>query len=79
MSLLWWTLRQEEGKNHGYTWEFFKEHIEFEIVPRNFDYILRCKLCDLVNATNENLWQYVRVYFELILEIRHMHELDRVC
>jgi hypothetical protein len=32
-----------------------------------------------VNATNENLWQYVRVYFELILEIRHMHELDRVC
>ncbi len=22
----WWrTVRQEEGKNHGYTWEFFKE------------------------------------------------------
>ncbi len=76
----WWRLvRQEEGKNHGYTWEFFKERLESEFVPKNSDYILRCKLCDLVNATNENLRQYVRVYFELMLEIRHMHELDRVC
>jgi len=32
-----------------------------------------------VNATNENLRHYVRVYSELMLEIRHMHELDRVC
>ncbi|CAK9251427.1 unnamed protein product, partial [Sphagnum jensenii] len=44
----WWrTLRQEEGKNHGYTWEFFKEHVEFEFVPRNSNYISRCKLRDL--------------------------------
>jgi len=50
----WWrTVRQEEGKNHGYTWEFFKERLESEFVPRNFDYISRCKLRDLVNATNE--------------------------
>ncbi len=28
---------------------------------------------------NENLRQYVRAYSELMLEIRHMHELDRVC
>jgi hypothetical protein len=76
----WWrTLRQEEGKNHGYTWEFFKERFESEFVPRNSDYISRCKLCDLVNATNENLRHYVRVYSEFMLEIRHMHELDRVC
>jgi len=76
----WWkTLKQEEGKNHGYTWEFFKEHVESKFVPRNSDYILRCKLRDLMNATNENLRQYVRVYSELMLEIRHMHELDRVC
>ncbi len=72
-------MRQEEGKNHGYTWEFFKECVETEFVPRNSDYILRCKLHDLVNATNENLRQYVRVYSELMLEIQHMHELDRVC
>ncbi len=72
-------MRQEEGKSHGYTWEFFKDRVEIEFVPRNSDYILRCKLCDLVNATNENLRQYVRAYFELMLEIRHMHELDRVC
>jgi hypothetical protein len=32
-----------------------------------------------VNATNENLRQYVRAYFELMLEIWYMHELDRVC
>jgi hypothetical protein len=32
-----------------------------------------------VNATNENLKQYVKVYSELMLEIRHMHELDRMC
>jgi hypothetical protein len=52
----WWrTVRQEEGKNHGYTWEFFKEHLESEFVSRNSDYISRCKLRDLVNATNENL------------------------
>ncbi len=76
----WWrTVRQEEGKNHGYTWEFFKERLESEFVPRNSDYISRCKLRNLVNATNENLRHYVRAYSELILEIRHMHELDRVC
>ncbi len=76
----WWsTVRQEEGRNHGYTWEFFKEPLELESVPRNFDYILRCKLCNLVNATNENLRHYVRAYSELMLEIRHMHELDRLC
>jgi hypothetical protein len=71
-------MRQEEGKNHGYTWEFFKECLESEFVPRNSDYISRCKLHDLVNATNENLRQYVRAYSELMLEIRHMHEMDRV-
>jgi hypothetical protein len=52
----WWrTVRQEEGKTHGYTWEFFKERLESEFVPRNSDYISRCKLRDLVNATNKNL------------------------
>ncbi len=76
----WWrTVRQEEGKSHGYTWEFFKDHVETEFVLRNSDYISRCKLLDLVNATNKNLRQYVRAYSELMLEIRHMHELDRVC
>ncbi len=76
----WWrTLRQEEGNNHGYTWEFFKDRVETEFIPRNSDYILRCKLRDLVNATNENLRQYVKAYSELMLEIWHMHELDRVC
>ncbi len=76
----WWrTVRQEEGKNHGFTWEFFKEWLESEFVPRNSDYISRCKLRELVNATNENLRHYVRAYSELMLEIRHMHELDRVC
>jgi hypothetical protein len=59
----WWTMRQDEGKNHGYTWEFFKDRIEAEFIPRNSDYISRCKLRDLVNATNENLRQYVRAYF----------------
>jgi len=76
----WWRIMgQEEGKNHGYIWEFFKERVETEFVPRNFDYISRCKLRDLVNATNENLRQYVRAYSELMLEIRNMHELDHVC
>jgi hypothetical protein len=32
-----------------------------------------------MNAINENLRQYVRAYSELMLEIRHMHELDHVC
>jgi len=66
----WWRIvRQEEGKNHGYTWEFFMDHVETEFVPRNSNYISRCKLRDLVNATNENLRQYVRAYSELMLEI----------
>ncbi|KAH8935333.1 hypothetical protein BDL97_17G023200 [Sphagnum fallax] len=65
----WWrTVRQEEGRNHGYTWEFFKDRIEAEFVPRNSDYISRCKLRDLVNSPNENLKQYVRAYSELMLE-----------
>ncbi len=72
-------MRQEEGKNHGNTWEFFKDRIEAEFILRNSNYISRCKLRDLVNATNENLRQYVRAYSEFMLEIRHMHELDRVC
>jgi hypothetical protein len=76
----WWRrVTQEEGKTHGYTCEFFKERIDLEFIPKNFDYISRCKLRDLVNATNDNSRQYVRAYFELMLEIRHMHELDRVC
>jgi hypothetical protein len=76
----WWrTVRQEEGKSHGYTWELFKECVEAKFVPRNFDYISRCKLHNLVNATNDNLQQYVKAYSELMLEIRHMHELDRMC
>jgi hypothetical protein len=63
----WWrTVRQKERKTHGYTWEFFKEHIELEFTPKNFDYISRCKLCDLVNATNDNLSQYVRAYSKLM-------------
>ncbi len=66
----WWrTVRQEEGRNHGYTWEFFKVRIESEFVPKNFDYISRCKLRDLVNAKNNNLHQYVKAYFEIMLEI----------
>jgi len=32
-----------------------------------------------MNATNDNLRQYVRAYFKLMLEIQHMHELNRVC
>jgi len=76
----WWrTMKQKEGKTHGYTWEFFKEHIELEFIPKNCDCISRCKLRDLVNSTNDNLHQYVRAYFELMLEIWHMHELDCVC
>jgi hypothetical protein len=76
----WWrTVRQEEGNNHGYTWEFFKERLESKFVPRNSNYSSRCKLRDLMNATNENLRHYVRAYSELMLEIRHMHELNRVC
>jgi hypothetical protein len=72
-------MRQEEGKNHGYTWEFFKEHVKAKFVPRNFNYISRCKLRDLVNATNDNLRQYGRAYSKFMLEIQHMHELDRAC
>ncbi len=68
-------MKQKEGKTHGYIWEFFKEHIELEFNLKNSDYIPRCKLCDLVNATNDNLCQYVKVYTELMLEIQHMHEL----
>jgi len=50
----WWKIvRQEEGKNHGYIWEFFQERVEFEFVPRNSDYISRCKLRNFVNATND--------------------------
>jgi hypothetical protein len=76
----WWrTLKQEEGKNHGYTWEFFKERFKSEFIPRNFDYISKCKLHDFVNATNDNLRQCVSVYSELMFEIRHMHELDCMC
>jgi len=76
----WWrTVRQEEGKTHGYTWEFFKEPIESEFIPKNSDYISRCKLSDLVNANNDNLRHYVQPYSKLMLEIKHMHELDRVC
>ncbi len=66
----WWrTMRQKERKTHGYTWKFFKERIELKFFPKFFDYISRCKHCDLVNATNDNLHQYVRAYSKLMLEI----------
>jgi hypothetical protein len=72
-------VRQEEGKTHGYTWEFFKEHIELEFIPKNFDYISRCKHHDLVNAMNDYLYQYMRAYSKIKLAIRHMHELNQMC
>jgi len=76
----WWRIvRQKEGKTHGYTWEFFKERIELQFIPNNSNYISKCKLRDLVNANNDNLRQYVKAYSEFMLEIKHMHELDRVC
>jgi len=76
----WWRIvKQEEGKTHGYTWEFFKEHIELEFIPKNFNYISRCKIHDLVNVTNDNLRQYVKAYSKPMLEIWHMHQLDWVC
>jgi ribosomal protein L44E len=49
------TTRQKERKTHGYTWEFFFKCIELESIPKNSDYISRCKLCDLVKATNDIL------------------------
>ncbi len=72
-------MRQDEGKTHGYTWEFFKECIELEFIPNNYDYISRCKLRDLVNVINDNLHQYVKAYSKLMFKIRHTHELDCVC
>ncbi len=76
----WWrTVRQEEGKTHGYTWEFFKECIKFKFIPKNSDYISRCKFRDFLNGTNDNLRQYANAYFEFMLEIWHMHELNCVC
>jgi hypothetical protein len=72
-------VREEEGKTHGYTWEYFKERIKLEFIPKHSDYISRCKLRYLINITNDNLCQYVKPYFELMLEIQHMHELDCVC
>ncbi len=71
-------MKQKEGKTHGYTWEFFKECIELEFIPKNANYISRCKLSDLVNETSDNLCQYVKAYSELMFEIRHMHELNCV-
>jgi hypothetical protein len=66
----WWQIvRQEEGITHGYTRGFFKKCIELEFIPKNFDYISKCKLCDLVNVTNDNLCQYVRAYSKLLFEI----------
>jgi hypothetical protein len=53
-------------------------NVELKFMPKNFEYISRCKLCDLMNSTNDNLCQYVRVYTKFMLEIWHMHELDRV-
>jgi hypothetical protein len=52
----WWrTVRQEEGKTHGYTWEFFKKRSELEFITKNSNYISRCKLRDLLNVTNDKL------------------------
>jgi hypothetical protein len=59
--------------------EFFKEHIELEFIPKKFNCISTCKLRVLVNATNDNLCQYLKTYSELMFEIWHMHELDHVC
>jgi len=59
----WWrTVRQEEGKTHGYTWEFFKERIESEFIPKNSNYISRCKLYDLMNAKNDNFSMSTSTY-----------------
>jgi len=68
----WWrTVRQEEGKTHGYMWEFFKERIELEFIPKNSDYISRCKLCGLVNATNDNLRQCEGIFWTHVWDLAY--------
>ncbi len=51
-------VEDSEAKRREDPWlhmEFFKERIELEFIPKNFNYISRCKLRDLVNVTNDNL------------------------
>jgi hypothetical protein len=38
----------------------FQTYIESKFIPKNYDYISKCKFCDLTNMTNDNLHQYVR-------------------
>jgi hypothetical protein len=69
-------LEDSEARGREDPWLHMGECIELEFIPNNFNYISRCKFCDLVNTINDNLRQYVKVYTEFMLEIWHMHELD---
>jgi hypothetical protein len=44
-----------KGKEDPWLHMGILQGIELEFIPKNSDYISRCKLCDLVNATNDNL------------------------
>jgi len=45
----------------------FEEQIK--VIHMNFNYLSRCKLQDLVNRNNDNLWQYVKAYIEFMFKL----------
>ncbi len=45
-----------------------EERIKVEFIHKNFNYLSRCKLQDLVNRNNDNLWQYVKAYTEFMFK-----------
>jgi hypothetical protein len=62
-------LEDGEARGKENPWLHMGECIELEFIPKNSNYLSRCKLCDLVNTTNDNLCQYVKAYIKFMLEI----------
>jgi len=64
----YWKMLDKKWEN---AWLLVKGGLEerIKVIHKNFNYLPRCILQDLVNGNNDNLWQYVKTYTEFMLKL----------
>jgi hypothetical protein len=64
----YWKMLDKKWEN---AWLLVKGGLEeqIKVIHMNFNYLSRCKLQDLVNRNNDNLWQYVKAYIEFMFKL----------
>lgn len=74
---LWWhtkVVRAVPSPNQVIYWEIFKKELKAQFYPKNVAYDAHCKLGELQQTGS--IWDYVRDFSHLMLNIMNMQEED---